>query len=204
MTKYFLIFILLVASLQVAGQRFSMNEWHNGRVVVTEGDTIPGKLKYDFANNLVQLQAKGTNEVFALSAQKIVYLDFIDHLTKAFRQFYSLPYSLKRNNYDVPVLFEVSVQGPLTLLTRESIENRTYSYTPYRSYTSTVLVYSFFFLEENGEISHFDGRKKNLSNHIQPHEKEVFRYIKKNRLKTDEIFDLADIVIFYNNLTDKS
>jgi hypothetical protein len=202
MIKYFLaILFILSAFIQVTAQRFSMEQWHKGRVVLLEGDTLEGTLNYNFASNVVQIQVNGTNEAFAFSAQKILYFDFVDKLDESFRQFYSLPYSIKRNNYRVPVLFEVNVQGPLTLLSRESIENRTYSYNAYRSYTRPTLVYSYYLLDDKERIVKFDGRKKkDLEPFLKPYQKEVLRYMKEERLKVDQRGDLAKTIIFYNQL----
>lgn len=202
MIKYFLaILFTLSVAFQLAAQKFSMEQWHKGRVVLIEGDTLEGDLNYNFANNVVQIQVKGTQEAYVFSAQKILYFDFVDKLDKSFRQFYSLPYSIKRNNYKVPVLFEVNVLGPLTLLSRESIENRTYSYNAYRSYTRPTLVYNYYLLDEKERIVKFDGRKrKDLEPFLKPYQKEVAKYMKEKRLKVDRRGDLAKIITFYNQL----
>ena len=200
--KYFLAGVLtIVAFTQLNAQRFSMEQWHKGRVVLVDGDTLEGSLNYNLPTNVVQIQLDDTREAFVFSAQKILYFDFVDKLDKSYRQFYSLPYSLKNNNYKVPVLFEVNVQGPLTLLTRERIENQTYTFNAYRTYTRPTLVYSFYLLNDKERIIEFQGRKrKDLEPFLMPYQKELAKYMKEERLKVNERADLAKIVVQYNKL----
>ena len=89
----------------------------------------------------------------------------------------------------------------MTLLVREALENRTYS-SPYYvgSYTRVVLVYKYFFMEEDGDIVEFNGNKNDLLDLMGKRAEEVEKYIKANRLKYDEKYDLAKIIAYYNSL----
>jgi hypothetical protein len=63
-----------------------------------------------------------------------------------------------------------------------------------------VLVYKYFFLDENGNISEFTGNKSDLLNLMDKKSEEVEKYIKANKLKYDEKYDFARIVAYYNSL----
>ena len=179
-----------------------MEEWHEGEVVLSGGEKIRGLIKYNMDNNTIQLQAAGSNDVYALSAQKIVSFNFIDKLSEVYRQFYSLPYDIMNNNYKAPTIFEVVIQGPLTLLTREKIETRTRTFNGYRSYSRPELIYTYYFLDNKDKISEYSGRKKDIEPFLHPTQEKVQEYIKEERLKTDRRTDLAKITIYYNQLNE--
>lgn len=184
-------------------QEFPSELWHQGKVVLVEGDTIEGLVKYDFANDLVQVNDSYTLKTF--SAQKIYYFEILDETTKSYRYFYSLPYSLQ-SNYETPVLFEVLYEGKLTLLAREHLvtENVTpanfgyYYYPPGPSYTRVKLAYSFYFLEENGTIQYYNLKKKELLSFLDKRAREISQYMKKNNLRYDNLRDLVRITAYYN------
>jgi hypothetical protein len=96
--------------------------------------------------------------------------------------------------------FELLAEGKMTLLTRESLEYRTYS-SPYYygSYSRQVLVYRFYLLEENGNIVEFVGKKAELMNLMGKRAEAVEKYIKENKLKVEDRDDLAKIVTYYNS-----
>ncbi|MGK7392661.1 MAG: hypothetical protein ACNS60_20065 [Candidatus Cyclobacteriaceae bacterium M2_1C_046] len=198
MTRVYIIFLLLIGPLALVGQDFPHEEWHRGRIVLSSGDTIAGNLKYNFESNVVQLNPLNSKELYVFSAQKLIYFDFIDKLSKAFRQFIILPYDIKNNNYQIPVFFEIIRQGPLTLLTRERIEVVNDNFGPYRSYARERLVYDYYFLKENGNIVFFDGKKRSLNIIFGKHTAAIKDFIKEGNLKLDKMADLARIVTFYN------
>lgn len=201
MIRYFLTLTLtLFIFSNAVSQRFSMEEWHEGKAMLAGGEVVKGLIHYDLQTNTIQVQAAGSNDVYALSAQKIASFEFIDKLSNVYRQFYSLPYSIMNNNYKVPVLFEAIIQGPLTLLSREHIETRTQSFRGYRTYSRPELVYTFYFVDDNDRIVEYSGRKKDLQPFLTPYQKEVQKYMKENRLKSDNRTDLAKITIYYNQL----
>lgn len=200
MIRYYLIFIFILVHVALLGQKFPHEEWHNGRVVLSSYDTIPGKIKYDLTNNVVQINPANTKELYAFSAHKLIYFDFTDALSDAFRQFVILPYDLKNNNYEIPVLLEIIREGPLSLFTRERIETEVDRFSSYRSFSRDRLVYDYYFLKENGDIISFDGKKRSLDTIFGSYTDEVKKFIKEEKLKLDRMTDLARIVAFYNQL----
>lgn len=201
MIKYLILtFLVVFFSFTSFAQRFSMEEWHDGRVILSEGDTIKGSINYDLKNNMIQLVPAGTKEAYALSAQSILYFDLIDKLTENYRQFVVLRYDINNNNYNVPVIFELLVEGELTLLAREKIELRTVNHPMYRAYSTRVIVYDYFFLQKNQKISLFSQKKRDLGQYVKPFEKQITEYIKDNNFQVDRMGDLARIVVYYNSL----
>ena len=115
-----LLFILLIIlpSLFAYSQDFPSEIWHKGKVVLEDGDTLAGNIKYDFDNDLIQLSQNTLVKTY--SARKILYFEIFDETANSFRYFYSLPYKI-HGNYEVPILFEVLYEGKLSLLSREQI-----------------------------------------------------------------------------------
>ena len=106
--------------------------------------------------------------------------------------------------HNFPVDFpqpETAVSLLMTLLSRESVEYRTYS-SPYYmgSYSRLVLVYKYYFLDEKGNILEFTGNKNDLLDLMNKKSEEVEKYIKANKLRYDDKYDFAKIVAYYNSL----
>lgn len=180
-------------------QDWAFELWHEGKVVLESGDTLRGQVKYDLQQDLIQYKA-GQSVAEALTARKVIYFEIFDNTVRKYRQFFSLPYSTT-TNYKAPVFFELLRDGKITLLCRELLEYKTFS-SPYMvgSYTRLVLTNKYFFLKENGDITEFDGKKATLLAMMGKRGDDVEKFVKMNRLKYDEKYDLARIIEYYNTL----
>jgi hypothetical protein len=194
-----LFYIIYLMPLVSVAQTWPFEFWHEGKVVLESGDTLKGQVKYDLQQDLVQCIYR-EDRVEAFSARKVLFFEIFDETAHRYRDFYALPYNATAG-YKTPVFFELLVQGKMTLLSREALEYKTYSSSFYMgSYTRQVLVDYYFFLKENGEIEEFKGSKNDLFNLMGKKSNLVEKYIKDNRLKFDEKYDLVKIVAYYNSL----
>ena len=180
--------------------QLSSDEWHKGIVVTTDQDTISGEIKYDFPSNMVTLVKN--EAVIAFSSHKLIYFEIYDEDYKSYREFYTIPYK-NTSNYVTPLLFELQYESVLSLLSREKIVMETssmgYGYgLPIVSQPSVR--YDFFFLTKAGKIIQFSGSKKDLFRILAKKKNELQTFIKRNRLKTDELRDLVRIIAFYNSI----
>ena len=180
--------------------QLSSDEWHKGIVVTTDQDTISGEIKYDFPTNMITLVKK--EAVIAFSSHKLIYFEIYDEDYKSYRKFYTIPYK-NTSNYMTPILFELQYESVLSLLSREKIVMETssmgYGYgLPIVSQPSVR--YDFFFLTKAGKITQFSGSKKDLLRILAKKKNELQTFIKRNRLKTDELRDLVRIIAFYNSI----
>jgi len=193
------LFFLLLTHSTSRAQQWPSELWHEGKIVLAEGDTLRGLIKYDFQQDLVQynLSDKRTE---AFSARKILYFEIFDTSVRKYRQIFALPYT-NTSGYRAPIFFELLQEGKLTLLSRESLEYRTYN-SPYYigSFSRQVLVNKYFFLDEKGNITEFTGNKSDLLDLMGKKSDEVEKYIKANRLKYDDKYDFARIVAYYNSI----
>lgn len=196
-----LIFVLLLGGFFVTkGQEFSNEVWHDGFLVTTSDDTVRGLLKYDMEANVVQLIQQ--NVVKTFSSHKIFYFEIFDNLVKNYRQFYSIPYNVNYD-YKIPIIFELLYEGPLSLLAREAIVQETVSNSAAYwagSYVRDKVAYTFYFLDKQGNIQRFTGKKSELFGIMAKKSGDVKSFIKKNRLKTDNLRDLIRITAFYNSI----
>ena len=191
--------VLISFFSQGQNNNWAFELWHEGKVVLAEGDTLKGMLKYDMQQDLVQYTVNDRN-VEVYTARKVLFFEIFDHTVNRYRRFFTLPYS-STTGYKAPIFFELLEEGKMTLLSRELLEYKTYS-SPYYlgSYSRMVLSHKYFFLKENGSIEEFIGNKNDLLDLMGKKSGEVEKYMKANHLKHDEKQDLARIVDFYNSL----
>ena len=193
------LFMLIALSTVAIAQQFPSDLWHEGKIVLLEGDTLKGSIKYDLQQDLLQYSI-ADQRTTAYSARKVLFFEIYDATVRKYRQFYALPFTTTAG-YRAPVFFELLEEGKMTLLSRESVEYRTYS-SPYimGSYSRLVLVYKYYFLDEHGNISEFTGNKNDFLNLMNKKSDEVEKYIKANKLRYDDKYDFAKIVAYYNSL----
>lgn len=195
----FRIAAFLLMSLQASAQQWPFELWHEGKIVLVEGDTIQGMVKYDLMRNLVEFADRDKKaEVF--TARKVAFFEIFDSQEKRYRQFYALPYN-ETNAYKTPVFFELLTEGQLTLLAREFLETRTVSSTYYAgSFTKVVLTHHYFLIDKDGNINQFNGQRSDLLNLMGKEAESVEKYMRRNRLGLDDKYDFSRIVDYYNSL----
>ena len=137
---------LLVITLSASAQQFPSDLWHDGKIVLLEGDTLKGSIKYDLQQDLQQYSV-AEQRTTAYRARKVLFFEIFDATVRKYRSFYALPFTTTAG-YRAPTFFELLAEGKMTLLSRESVEYRTYS-SPYYmgSYSRLVLVYKYYFLD---------------------------------------------------------
>ena len=195
-------FVFIALTFKVSGQEYPSDMLHEGEVILINGDTLSGKIKYDFENDLIQIVLNGTVQTF--SARKFQYFRIYDASVEMYRTFYSIPYEVQPG-YKIPLIFEVLFEGKLSLLAREQIVTETvpqygYAYRPSYNMTRTRLSYDFYFLDQKGNFVKYDLKKPLLYELMSRKEPQIKSYIKKNKLKTDSRRDLVRITAYYNAL----
>lgn len=202
--KTFLTFcIAIFFSFSVQAQVFPSEIWHQGTAVLISEDTLEGLIKYDFASDAIQVQTED-EKIQAFSAQNLFFFEIFDTGIKAYRQFYSLPLEVSQD-YSVPMIFEVLYEGRLTLLCREKIVQEGYSQevsdvADLPKDARLMLAFDFFFLEKDGSIKRYEPKKRRLLSIMDLKYNEVKKYIRRNKLRYDQISDLVRITAYYNAL----
>lgn len=193
--------ICFVCSLTCFTQTFSSEVFHEGFLITTNRDTVKGALRYDLEANILTVVSNAKTKSF--SSHKIFYFEIFDKLLNNYRQFYSIPYTVNID-YKIPVFFELVYEGKVSLMAREQIITQTVnSSSAYWGGSSTnqlVINYTFYFMDSNGKITFFTGKKKDLLIYMSKKQSDVKKFIKDNRLDTDEMADLVRITAFYNSI----
>ena len=171
--------------------------WYEGKIVLVDGDTLKGLVKYDLQKDLVQYTLNDRiADVF--TARKVIFFEIFDELNNGYRRFFTLPFETT-SGYKTPVFFELLEEGKITLLAREFLEYKNFSSAYVMSYSRLVLSHKFFFLNENGSIEEFSGNKNDLFDRMGKKSGDVEKYMRKNRLKLDDRYDFARLVDYYNS-----
>ncbi len=204
MIKKSLLIILFFTSLSVKAQEFPSELWHQGMLVLVSEDSLSGKIKYNIEQDLVQIESG--KKIYTFSGKKVFYFQIFDETVDAYREFYTLPYALI-NQYEAPIFFEVLVEGKLTLLCREAVVTKTVNdnianpYGSTMSYSRNMLVYTYYFLDHEGNITEYSSMKKrDLLRVLKKRAPKIEEYMKVNHLRADKRYDLSRIISFYNGI----
>lgn len=204
-------YIVFFVSVNITfAQQFPSDLWHPGLLVTNQGDSIKGNLKYDFENQSIQLDDGETLKAF--NVNNLFFFEIYDETIRDHRQFYSLMYEVGYE-YSIPVLFEMVINGKLSLLLRERIvsESTQSSFPSYYAYSMmprfsnnsgyvNKIKYDYFFLDNDGNILKFKGKKKELYNLMNDQYEKVKSYISNNKINLKRMSDLARVVSFYNQI----
>src|SRR5688572_26176927 len=138
--RLLIVIVFSLITITANAQEWAFELWHDGKMVLTTGDTLRGLIKYDLQQDLVQYNNK-KGSIQAYTARKVLFFEIFDSTVDQYRQFYALPYNAS-TGYRAPVFFELLAEGKMTLLTRESLEYQTVS-SPYYygSYNKLILIY---------------------------------------------------------------
>jgi hypothetical protein len=193
-----LLFVCVLLGSATVFAQYPSELWHEGKVVLESGDTLRGMIKYDFQQDLVQYALKDQKaEVF--TARKVLFFEIYEVAIHQYRRFFALPYATQ-TGYKAPIFFELLEEGKMTLLAREFLEYKSYRSMYFGMYTKLVLSYRYYFLNEKGDITEFNGTRNDLLELMGKKADAVDTYMRKNHLKTDERSDLVQVVDYYNSL----
>ena len=165
------------------------------------GDTLKGEVKYNMVTDVIQFKQGERFQTF--TSQKVLYFEIFDVTVEYFRRFITLPFNI-RPNYKVPRIFELLQEGSMTLVSREQIVEQTNSsnlyYSPYSTFSSQRLKYTYYFVDKRGRIQEYNLKKRDLLYILRQRETQVKKFMSKNRLKADKKADLIRIVAYYNSI----
>ncbi|MFT7380452.1 MAG: hypothetical protein ACI9Z3_000328 [Roseivirga sp.] len=210
--RFTLSFLLISLNLSVCfAWQFPSEEWHRGEIILNDLSVRKGELKYDLDREAVQIRANNRTETY--DASQISSFVFIQKSANALRTFYSVPYKTE-SGYIRPIFFERFIEGKMTLLGREyvavtSLNNGLTGRSNFRNGfnnpngfnvpTTTFLAFKLYFANDKGQIFESTGRTKDIVSYFEDNHNELKNFIKKEKLKLDELADVAKLVRHYNN-----
>ncbi len=100
-------------------QEFSSDYWHQGTIVLKQGDTIQGPLKYNLSQNILLFQKK--ERYVSYNCSQVLAFSFFDVLDSIPRHFSSQQVFINEQ-YQIEMFFELLLVGNQNLFGRERIQ----------------------------------------------------------------------------------
>jgi hypothetical protein len=201
------------AMAQVTGL---VDEWPQGRVFLTSGDSVNGKITYHRSEDLVKI-SKPDGSVVAYAPVAVRGFEAIDNGGRYRRVFVTQRWNLGNDYSDflAPAFFEQIVIGNYGLLRRETMSRRDVSrdpmyrgsYYPYGNYPMGGPMYveqrldNYFILMPSGKVKELRNVKKDLETIYGKKGSAMRTYIKQNKLKYTSLPDLAKIVSYFGTIS---
>lgn len=207
----FLLFCAFSANAQSLRFQFPSEMWHNGDVQLADGNKLEGSIKYDILEDVIQVDVNDKIQTFA--ANQVQEFRIFQEDIARYRVFYTIPF-LNKNGYRRPKFFELIFEGGTSLLAREMILITTRPpsdpyfsggrrYNPFSRQRSTrVLDHELFLVNSSGVITPLNKKRKDIIYSFDDKYTELKKIIKSNRLKMNNIDDVATLVEEYNKLGD--
>lgn len=198
-------------------QQLDVQEWPNGQVILTTGDTLYGSVVYHQTEEIIRLIRKdGTNQAFTpVGVRSFTVTDGQSQYQKVFRSYF-----WNRGNdysdYQVPAFFEVLQEGPYTLVKREviSIRNQGFSpmyagygryYDPYGGYSpgyrsQPVILDLLFLYTPHQKIQALRNPRRDLEDLFGDKAGAMKQFIKTHNLSYNDTGDVMKIIRYFNGL----
>lgn len=208
----FLLFCAVSVNAQSFRFQFPSEMWHLGDVILTDGNKLEGTIKYDIPGDVIQVDVNDKIQTFA--ASQVQQFRIFQESIARYRTFYTIPF-LNENGYRRPSFFELIFEGGTSLLAREMILVTTRPprdayfsggrrYNPYGSGQSVrYLDHELFLVNGDGKITRLNKKRKDIIYSFDDKYSELKKIIKSNRLKMNNIDDVAILVAEYNKLSDQ-
>lgn len=115
---------LLMAPIQsVSAQKVKIDDydWHNGLVII-ENNRIPGKVAYDDRYEVVYLNPENSEEIKTIPTHQLDTIKIYNTNTRVTNIYANYP-MVNRYGYEVQVMYEEIVTGPVTYLKKGTFES---------------------------------------------------------------------------------
>lgn len=184
-------------------QRLSSEAWHQGEVLLLDGQKRSGKINYSFSENRILVQTP--TQTFTYFSDKVLSFSIYDLIRMTHRQFYSLPYEVQAE-YKKRIFFELIYENDASLLVREKLVAQTY-----RDPMNPTMIVTRGYVEEdeyylinpNGQIDRFIKERKFILRYVGKIYKDKMKdFMKKNKIDVLLREDMIKVVAFYNELID--
>lgn len=214
MRAHLIILIASVLSIGGFAQEFPGEVFHKGEIMLNDGSIREGQLKYDLEADVVFFVENDVKGISTFNANQFKSFRLASYQSKPPRFFYTLPFR-NTSGYRRPKIFEALHEDKVSLIGREYIivKSRPVSngffrrsiYDPFYDplgnfYTSRYLAYNLYLVDQEGGIQLLGKTRNDVIHTFQDHHHELRKYIKKEKLRMDDIEDLTNLVKYYNQL----
>lgn len=218
------LFLLLVVHTLlptlVKGQDLDVQEWRQGKVILTSGDTLSGAIFYHLKGEILQVK-EVHGAVKTYSPVNVASFIVFNEQQSRFQTFRSYLWS-RRNDYaafKTPAFFEVMAEGKYTLIKRESFAVRNQDPVPRYAaygryyepcspdnirynglYSQVVAVKQFYVLTPEKEIMVLRNPRKDLPDLFQDKAETMHQFMKDKSLFYHNSTDLIPVIRHFNKL----
>jgi hypothetical protein len=204
----------------VKGQDLDVQEWRQGKVILTNGDTLSGAVVYHLKGEMLQVkQADGTTKTY--SPVNVAGFTVFNEQKSRFQTFRSYLWSRRADysNYKTPAFFEVVAEGKYTLIKREALAVRNQDPVPqyaaagryYEPYpvdnarcnglnSQVVAVKQFYVLTPEQEIVALRNPRKDLPDLFRDKAGLMDQFMKTRNLSYRNSTDLIPMIRHFNKL----
>ncbi|MFN8354359.1 MAG: hypothetical protein U0Y10_07935 [Spirosomataceae bacterium] len=194
--------IVIVGCWLIAAQGFAQyrpypyrENWYEGTLIHKNGDTLSGKLQFDWETNSLKFKTTQDPTIKTFSASNVPLFEFFDPTWRYTRQFESFLYA-KRGDYGVPTFFEVIQPGAVAVLLRENDNNSVVLNVKKLSKAA----FECYFGYSDGLVQRYDGLPRNLFRLLPNHQDKIKKFIEMKQLDYANLADITRIVTYYNSL----
>lgn len=169
--------------------------WSSGNILLTDGSSYTGPIKYNVARNLVQVKVSGETRVYA--ANQIAKFEIFEELPQGTGSnveangkkslYYSLPYDEEQGSQN-PKFFELVVSGNTSLLSRWVKGNAFYNR-------------KLYLINQEGKITEIKKRRGSVIKAFDGEHEELKSIVREERLNMYNIPDVIRLVEAYNELS---
>ena len=171
--------------------------WHLGELQLIDDSVIEGEFRYDLLTETIQLLNEN-NKVQTFTTQQVFSLTLYDQEVNGIRNILVLPY-INESGYERPKLFEVIVEGKATLLARGYFVKWGDPQHPMTLSKHAYIFDGMFIMNEDGEINKILLQRANVANQFGDQQAKLKKFMKKERLKLDDLPDVTKLFEYYNN-----
>lgn len=216
-----LLYLLLLCSIShysLAQQLGSDIEraWFQGRVILTNGDTLDGIIQLDTEENELLFAFKGDSAVFAFPPEEVAKANYFDPTAKKENTIYSI--DLSSTGKQKVFLQKIYEGDPLSIYFRSSPTTiRSVYFDPFtgrpiyfydqttnsirNSVVQKVKDWTIYFKNEQGKFIPYEGDGRwELLQILKDKRFEIKRYMDASKLKPDNLEDIVKVIKRYNLL----
>lgn len=201
MKRSLLVFILNIAfasSFANTNPRVPVKFWDAGEAFLHSGESVKGKIFYEFDKELVLIFNRG--RIITYSSNQIVYFRIFDQQANMERLFVSIP--LKKEGFSTRhYFFEKVMEGEIALLRKPRSYPDNFGLFMSSSFdpdTGAGAFYYYCFHE--GRLSRIRNFKRDVVGIMGRHQDRIDTFIERNGLKLNRIKDQETILKYYNHL----
>ena len=192
---YLYIIILLGSHSMVNGQTYLWDSWWRGEVTLEDGTLEKGMVNYDYESRTLIVRKEKSEKTYVAGN---VYSFWVERIyeaktvTKSKETYFSI-YEENEYGYRMPSFYRALILGEVSVLLKGELLYQ-YSFDDPQFYIKNVP----YLLFRDGRLERAKTWKKRLITQIEGDQRDLKRYIKKERLLLHDPVDLAKFIQFHN------